>query len=66
MSPVFQPEQTPDDAQLAIQAWNVMGGIDWAALPLVCEMFGVDDPEKLVRQLCAIRDHKAKGAERSA
>ena len=35
-----------------------MGGIDWAALPIVVEMLGIADPELLVTQLVAIRDHQ--------
>jgi hypothetical protein len=39
-----------------------MGGIDWAALPIVVEMLGVTDVERLVRQLAAIREfNKAEG-----
>jgi len=41
-----------------------MGGIDWAALPVVVEMLGVTDPELLITQLVAIRDHQ--NATRSA
>lgn len=33
-----------------------MGGLDWAALPIVAEMLGIDDVEKLVVQLVTIRD----------
>ncbi len=33
-----------------------MGGIDWAALPVVAEMLGIEDIETLVSQLVAIRD----------
>lgn len=36
-----------------------MGGIDWAALPVVAEMLGVADVDQLVRQLVTIREfHK--------
>lgn len=35
-----------------------MGGIDWAGLPIVCEMLGVSDPELLIFHLVAIRDHQ--------
>ena len=28
----------------------------WAALPIVCELFGVADPDLLIHQLVAIRD----------
>ena len=56
------PEQVRPVAQLdgetvlSIRAWNIMGGIDWAALPVVAEMLGIDDIETLVLQLVAIRD----------
>lgn len=36
----------------------MMGGIDWAALPIVCDILGVSDPETLVAQLLAIRDKR--------
>lgn len=39
-----------------------MGGIDWTALPIVVEMLGVTDVERLVRQLAAIREfNKTEG-----
>ena len=56
------PEQVRPVAQLdgetvlSISAWNIMGGIDWAALPVIAEMLGIDDIETLVLQLVAIRD----------
>lgn len=35
-----------------------MGGqIDWAGLPLVADLLGVDDLEMLITQLLTIRDH---------
>lgn len=34
-----------------------MRGIDWNALPIVCEMLGVDDPEALIYDLTVIRDN---------
>lgn len=33
-----------------------MDGLDWTALPAVCELLGVSDPERLVRQMVLIRD----------
>lgn len=33
-----------------------MGGLDWAALPVVVEMLGVQDVESLILALAAIRD----------
>ena len=39
-------------------AWNLMRGIDWAALPVVAELYGITDPEPWITQLVAIRDAK--------
>lgn len=33
-----------------------MRGLDWQALPIVCEILGVVDVETLVTQLVALRD----------
>jgi hypothetical protein len=41
---------------LAIQAWNLMGGLDWNGLPIVAEMLGVEDIELLLRHIVLIRD----------
>lgn len=35
-----------------------MGGLDWAALPVVAEMMGVIEIEPFVHRLAAIRDWK--------
>ena len=35
-----------------------MGGLDWAALPVIVEMLGVEDVETFVVQLVALRDRK--------
>lgn len=32
-----------------------MGGIEWAAIPLVAEMLGIQDIDLFVRQLVALR-----------
>lgn len=37
-----------------------MGGIDWTALPTVCELLGIREPETLIAQLVAIRDSQRK------
>jgi hypothetical protein len=31
--------------------------IDWSALPLLVELYGIDDVEQLLVQLIVIRDH---------
>lgn len=33
-----------------------MGGLDWNGLPVVCEMLGIDDPQRLIVQLATLRD----------
>jgi hypothetical protein len=43
---------------IAIKSWNLMGGqIEWSALPLLCEVYGIDDPDTHIHALVAIRDH---------
>lgn len=53
----IQPAQSSDTAR-AIKAWNLMGGLDWAALPVVCELLGIADPEPLIYQLQALRNQQ--------
>lgn len=37
-----------------------MGGcIDWAAIPIIVDLLGIADPEALIMQLIAIRDHQS-------
>jgi hypothetical protein len=50
----------PAGAELAIAAWNMLGGLDWSGLPLVAEVLGIEDIEMLVAQLVVIREFKAK------
>lgn len=46
---------------LAVKAWNLMGGaVDWGALPLLVEMLGVEDVEGLVVRLSVIRNWRAE------
>lgn len=37
-----------------------MGGLDWAALPIVCDILGVRDVEALIYQLAALRDYRTQ------
>jgi hypothetical protein len=62
LSSVFTPGAVPDKSRFAVTAWNLMGGLDWAALPTVVELLGVVDVESLVRQLISIRDHHLRQA----
>ena len=56
LPPQLRPAAADRQTSLAIRAWNVMGGLDWAALPVVSEMFGISDIDIFVHQLTAIRD----------
>lgn len=38
-----------------------MGGIDWAALPIVAEMLGINDVENLIHNLIQIREFQNRG-----
>lgn len=35
-----------------------MGGLDWAGLPLVVELLGIDDIDALINRLAAIKHHR--------
>lgn len=35
----------------------MMGGLDWAALPIVVDLLGVEDVETLIAQLTTLRDN---------
>ena len=58
----IQPAAAPAGVDLAIAAWNLMGGLDWNALPIVVEMLGIADVDQLIRHLAALREYqKAEG-----
>lgn len=40
-----------------------MGGLDWAALPVVAEMLGVNDIEALITDLTVIRDFQNRSTD---
>jgi len=57
MPDAIRPKSAPPpDVQMAVTAWNLMGGIDWLALDVVAEMLGITDLETLITQLVTIRD----------
>lgn len=39
-----------------------MGGLDWAGLPMVAAILGVDDLELFVHRLVTIKTHQPPGA----
>ncbi len=56
----FGPQPCPPEFEAARTAWWMMGGVlDWAALPAIMEFIGTHDPEPLIEQLLAMRDHEA-------
>lgn len=54
------PGSPPSDVALAIRAWNMLGGMEWAGIPLVAELLGYEDLDILVAQLETIRDSQRK------
>lgn len=61
LSSAFEPGSLSAGGDLAIRAWNLMDAqIDWAALPVIVEMLGVTEPERLIVELVAIRDYQAR------
>jgi hypothetical protein len=42
---------------MAIRAWNMLGGLDWAGLDTVCDVLGITDPELLIAQLVIMRNN---------
>lgn len=59
LSHEIPPETVPLACQIPEKVWRVMGyKIDWEAMPYLCEIYGVDDPELLLMQLIVIRDYK--------
>lgn len=52
---------------LAIKVWNDLsngqGGIDWAGLPLIAGLLGIEDIDGLVMRLRTIKAHANKRDE---
>lgn len=44
---------------MAYDALNMMGGdIDWAGLPVVMELLGADDTERMIRLMRIVLNHE--------
>jgi hypothetical protein len=44
---------------LVLRAWNLLGGLEWAGVPIVARLLGIEDEEAiedLVRGLVTTRD----------
>lgn len=52
---------------MALEAWRYLanggGGIDWAGLPIVVELLGVGDVERLLRRLKLIKNYRSPKEE---
>jgi hypothetical protein len=49
---------------LATHVWNMLGGLDWAGLPVAAELYGITDIDSLVRHLIVIRDYRHEHSQR--
>lgn len=43
-----------------MQAWNLLGGLEWGGIEAVSEMLGIDDVETLIVQLAVLRDNQGE------
>ncbi len=52
------PVAPPDGVSLAVDMWNYMKGLEWQALPIVFEKFGIqdEDAEMMLDRLVTMRD----------
>jgi hypothetical protein len=49
--------QPPENFNFAILVWNMCGGsIDWQALPIACEIYGITDIEQMIFNLMLIKE----------
>lgn len=63
----YEKKPIPDDSALrAIQAWNLLGGLEWDGLLFTAESIGIEDIEVLIYQLSAIRDFQTAQAAQAA
>ncbi len=58
MPAAFGPPEQPPDVRLAVRAWNLLGGVEWAGIELVAETLGYTDLELLMHQLVVIRERQ--------
>lgn len=47
----------PPDVRFVRDVWALMGGLDWAAFPVACDVLGIADPEYVLAGLYAVREH---------
>jgi hypothetical protein len=61
----FEGEEPPTvsgDDRTALDVWRLLhngsGGLDWAGLPFVVDLYGIQDVEGLVHRLGVIKTHQ--------
>lgn len=56
------PPEATQASEEVIRCWNMMnngmGGIEWEALPVAVELYGIHDVEGLVAGLLVVKGHK--------
>lgn len=57
------PPQLCAEDEVAIMAWNLAGGMEWAGIPIVADILGVEDIEDLVRRMVVIRNELNKRSQ---
>jgi hypothetical protein len=51
----YRPE-LPGDLREALVLFNVMGGLDWSAVPVLFELYRIEDKETMINRLALLRD----------
>ena len=46
----------PPELRIALEAWRLLGGLDWQGIDWVADYLGVPDKDALVLDLIMIRD----------
>lgn len=59
----LKPVELSASNQLAMRIWNVTGGIDWLALPILAELHGVPDIERMIDALLARHEYEIRRSQ---
>lgn len=51
----LRPQLSPELAE-ALELFNIMGGLEWGAIPIMFALYEVKDPERMITRLAIIRD----------
>jgi hypothetical protein len=55
LSNTFETQPAPCPSPIVMQIWNSCRGLDWNALPVMFELYGVEDIDVTVHELLAIK-----------